>query len=81
MYQLGPVLRIADFRNLTDKDSYVTRIRVVLAEDHPEMALHLRALLASDYHVRVVSDGRALMAAVDLENARHHHKRYQDAGL
>jgi DNA-binding NarL/FixJ family response regulator len=45
----------------------VTRIRVVLAEDHPEMALHLRALLASEYDVRVVSDGRALMAAVDLE--------------
>jgi DNA-binding NarL/FixJ family response regulator len=45
----------------------VTRIRVVLAEDHPEMALQLRALLASEYDVRVVSDGRALMAAVDLE--------------
>jgi DNA-binding NarL/FixJ family response regulator len=45
----------------------VTRIRIVLAEDHPEMALHLRALLASEYEVRVVSDGRALMAAVDPE--------------
>jgi DNA-binding NarL/FixJ family response regulator len=45
----------------------VTRIRVVLAEDHPEMALHLRALLASEYDVRVVSDGRALMADVDLQ--------------
>jgi DNA-binding NarL/FixJ family response regulator len=45
----------------------VTRIRVVLAEDHPEMALLLRALLASEYDVRVVSDGRALIAAVDLE--------------
>jgi DNA-binding NarL/FixJ family response regulator len=45
----------------------VTRIRVVLAEDHPEMALHLSALLASDCDVRVVSDGRALMAAVDLQ--------------
>ena len=31
------------------------------------MALHLRALLASAYDVRVVSDGRALMAAMDLE--------------
>lgn len=31
------------------------------------MALHLRALLASEYEVRVVSDGSALMAAVDLE--------------
>jgi DNA-binding NarL/FixJ family response regulator len=45
----------------------VTRIRIVLAEDHPEMALHLRALLASEYDVRTVSDGRALMAAADLE--------------
>jgi DNA-binding NarL/FixJ family response regulator len=31
------------------------------------MALHLRALLASEYDVRIVSDGWALMAAVDLE--------------
>jgi DNA-binding NarL/FixJ family response regulator len=45
----------------------VTRIRVILAEDHPEMALNLRALLASDYDVHVVPDGRALIAAVNLE--------------
>ncbi len=31
------------------------------------MALHLRALLASEYDIRVVSDGRALIAAVDLQ--------------
>jgi hypothetical protein len=57
MCQLGPVRRIAEFVTLADKDSYVTRIRVVLAEDHPEMALDLRALLASDYDVHIVSDG------------------------
>jgi DNA-binding NarL/FixJ family response regulator len=45
----------------------VTRIRVILAEDHPAMALHLRALLDSECDVRVAPDGRALMAAVDLE--------------
>jgi len=31
------------------------------------MALHLSALLASEYDVHVVSDGRSLMAAADLE--------------
>jgi len=45
----------------------VTRIRVILAEDDPQVALHLRALLASEYDVHVVPDGRALIAAVDLE--------------
>jgi DNA-binding NarL/FixJ family response regulator len=58
--QLGP-------QPLVAKDSYVTHLRVVIAEDHPQMALHLRALLASEYDVRIVSDGRALMVAVDLE--------------
>jgi DNA-binding NarL/FixJ family response regulator len=45
----------------------VTRIRVILAEDHPDMVLNLRALLASDYDVHVVPDGQALIAAVNLE--------------
>jgi DNA-binding NarL/FixJ family response regulator len=38
-----------------------------LAEDHPEMAQLLRALLGSDYDIHVVSDGKALMAEVALE--------------
>jgi two-component system NarL family response regulator len=45
----------------------VARFRIILAEDHPDMAQHLSALLASDYDVHVVSDGRALIAAVNLE--------------
>ena len=43
------------------------RTRVILAEDHPEMAQHLRVLLDPDYDVQVVSDGRALVAAVELD--------------
>jgi DNA-binding NarL/FixJ family response regulator len=42
------------------------RTRVILAEDHPVMAQHLRALLDPDYDVQVVPDGRALMAAVEF---------------
>jgi DNA-binding NarL/FixJ family response regulator len=45
----------------------VTRMRLVLAEDNPEMGQHLRALLASDYDIYVVADGKALMAEVALE--------------
>lgn len=45
----------------------MTRKHVILAEDHPEMAEHLRALLGSDYDIYVVSDGTALMAAVASE--------------
>ena len=67
--QLGPAHRVVpeSTQPLVAKDSYVTHLRVVIAEDHPQMALHLRALLASEYDVRIVSDGRALMVAVDLE--------------
>ena len=45
----------------------MTRIRVVLAEDHPEMAQHLRALIDTYYEVDVVADGQALIAAVNVE--------------
>jgi len=38
-----------------------------LAEDHPEMAQQLRALLDHRYDVDVVSDGQALIAAAGLE--------------
>jgi DNA-binding NarL/FixJ family response regulator len=41
-------------------------IRVILAEDHPEMAQHLQALLDSRYEVDVVPDGKALIAAASL---------------
>ncbi|MGV7213506.1 response regulator [Bradyrhizobium sp. UFLA05-112] len=43
------------------------RIRVILAEDHPEMAQRLQALLDSRYDVHVVPDGQALIAAARLE--------------
>ena len=43
------------------------QIRVILAEDHPEMAQHLQALLNSRYHVDVVSDGRALIEAANVQ--------------
>lgn len=43
------------------------RTRVILAEDHPEIAQHLRALLDPSYDVQVVPDGRALVAAVELD--------------
>jgi two-component system NarL family response regulator len=39
------------------------QIRVILAEDHPEMARQLQALLDSRYDVGVVADGRALVEA------------------
>ena len=40
------------------------RLRVVLAEDHPDMAIELRALLTPDYDVlEVVHDGAALVEA------------------
>ena len=42
-------------------------IRVILAEDHPEMAQQLQALLDCRYDVDVVCDGQALIAAADLE--------------
>jgi DNA-binding NarL/FixJ family response regulator len=41
------------------------QIHVILAEDHPEMAEHLRTLLDPSYHVEVVADGQALIAAVN----------------
>jgi DNA-binding NarL/FixJ family response regulator len=37
-----------------------------LAEDHPEMAQHLGALLALDYDIYVVADGKALIAEAAL---------------
>ena len=44
----------------------MTRARVVLAEDHPVMAQHLRALLASEHEViDIVQDGRALIETVE----------------
>lgn len=45
----------------------MTRVRIILAEDHPAMAEHLRALLGSEYDVHVVPDGLALIAAADRE--------------
>ncbi|MCV3211233.1 response regulator transcription factor [Mesorhizobium sp. YC-39] len=42
----------------------MARKRLVLAEDHTEMADHLRSLLG-DYDVDIVSDGQGLIAAVD----------------
>jgi DNA-binding NarL/FixJ family response regulator len=40
------------------------QIRVILAEDHPEIAQHLRMLLDPSYQVEIVADGPALIAAV-----------------
>lgn len=42
-------------------------LRVILVEDHAEMAQHLQALLDPSYDVDVVADGQALIAAVNLE--------------
>ncbi|HTO67670.1 MAG TPA: response regulator transcription factor [Bradyrhizobium sp.] len=42
------------------------KIRVILAEDHPEMAQQLQALLDPRYDVDVVPDGQALIAAASL---------------
>ncbi|WP_143747916.1 response regulator [Mesorhizobium temperatum] len=42
----------------------MARKRLVLAEDHTEMADHLRSLLG-DYDVDIVSDGQGLIAAVN----------------
>src|SRR5262245_23235143 len=42
------------------------QIRVILAEDHPEMAQHLQALLDPRYDVDVVADGQALIEAAIL---------------
>ena len=41
------------------------RKRIVLAEDHAEMARHLRSLLCRDYDVEIASNGLELIAAVD----------------
>jgi DNA-binding NarL/FixJ family response regulator len=43
----------------------LARKRILLAEDHAEMAQRLQALLVSDYTVDMVSDGLALTAAAD----------------
>jgi DNA-binding NarL/FixJ family response regulator len=43
------------------------QIRVILAEDHPEMAQQLHALLDSHYDVDIVLDGQALIAATSLD--------------
>src|SRR5262245_61866477 len=43
------------------------QLRVILAEDHAEMAQHLQALLASSFDVDVVADGQALIAAAIRE--------------
>jgi len=43
------------------------QVRVILAEDHPEMALHLQALLDAHCDVDIVSDGQALIDATSLE--------------
>ena len=42
----------------------MARKRLVLAEDHTEMAEHLRSLLR-DYDVDIVLDGQGLIAAVN----------------
>ncbi|WP_280950355.1 response regulator [Mesorhizobium wenxiniae] len=42
----------------------MARKRLVLAEDHTEMAEHLRSLLV-DYDVDIVPDGEGLIAAVN----------------
>lgn len=42
-------------------------MRVILAEDHPEIAEHLRMLLEPYHQVEVVFDGSALVAAVDRD--------------
>src|SRR5690349_5407794 len=43
------------------------QLRVILAEDHAEMAQHLQALLEPRYVVDVVTDGQALIAAAARE--------------
>jgi DNA-binding NarL/FixJ family response regulator len=43
----------------------MTQIHVILAEDHAEMAQHLRTLLDPSYHVEVVADGETLIAAAN----------------
>ena len=56
-----------DLVTITAKGSSLTRARIILAEDYPEMAQQLRALLDTHYDVRVVPDGQALIAAADQE--------------
>jgi DNA-binding NarL/FixJ family response regulator len=47
----------------------VIRLRIVLAEDHPEMADELRTLLARAFDVvESVADGQALIDAVDAHH-------------
>jgi DNA-binding NarL/FixJ family response regulator len=43
------------------------QLRVILAEDHAEMAQHLQALLDPCYDVDVVADGQALITAATRE--------------
>jgi two-component system invasion response regulator UvrY len=43
----------------------LARKRIVLAEDHPDVAHRLVLLLGHDYDVQLVRDGAALIAAVD----------------
>ncbi len=43
----------------------MTRRRIVLAEDHEDMARQLQMLLAADYDIEVTRDGRSLIEAVD----------------
>jgi DNA-binding NarL/FixJ family response regulator len=53
--------------DLPTAETDMKQVRVILAEDHPEMAQQLRALLDSRYEVQVVADGQALIAAANLE--------------
>ncbi|MGY8668246.1 response regulator transcription factor [Bradyrhizobium sp. UFLA05-109] len=43
------------------------QVRVILAEDHPDMARHLQALLDFRYAIDIVPNGQALIAAVKLD--------------
>jgi DNA-binding NarL/FixJ family response regulator len=45
----------------------LARKRILLAEDHPAMAQHLRSLLISDYDVDILPNGQALIAAVEAQ--------------
>jgi CheY-like chemotaxis protein len=49
------------------EEQNLARRRILLAEDHAEMADRLKSLLCFDYDVDVVSDGEALVDAAETK--------------
>jgi DNA-binding NarL/FixJ family response regulator len=53
-------------KDLNSQDGVARRLRVVLADDHPEMLEEIRSLLARQFEiVGSAGDGQALLAAVE----------------